>query len=179
MLDMAKPKNRVPYGLECVEEMLQESRLSRWTFYRYSQSISQRSSLSWITTRNRMDRKKVKRVGWTCTRTPYISSHPRGRAKIPRTIVSYHETKQAKMGLCNLDLTLEPLCRWKSSTPRIRRTNWRDFFSRIIPEMASFFKHIVVGQVWMELGKWAHNFWIDQNFFPWRSMAIHRNSQVV
>ena len=31
---------RVPYCLDCVEEMLQESWLSRWTFYMYSRSIS-------------------------------------------------------------------------------------------------------------------------------------------
>ena len=28
---------RIPYGLECVEEMLQESRLPRWTFHRFSE----------------------------------------------------------------------------------------------------------------------------------------------
>ena len=38
----------------------------------------QRSSLSWITTRIRMDRTKVQRVGRTCKRRPYISSHSRG-----------------------------------------------------------------------------------------------------
>ena len=65
---------RVPYSLECLEEMLQESWLSKWTFYKYSRSISQRSSLSWITTRNRMDRTKVQRVGCTCKRRPYVSS---------------------------------------------------------------------------------------------------------
>ena len=46
--------------------MLQESWLSRWTFYRYSRSISQRSSLSWIITRNRTDGTKVQRYGRTC-----------------------------------------------------------------------------------------------------------------
>ena len=56
--------------------MLQESRLPRWTFYRYSRSISQRSSLSWITTRNRMVRTEVQRVGWTCERGPYILITP-------------------------------------------------------------------------------------------------------
>ena len=93
--------NRVPHGLECVEEMLQESWLPRWTFYRYSRSISQRSNLSWITTRNRMDRTKVQRVGWTCKRRPYISSHSRGKEK------------QAKKCLWNFDLISEPLSWWK------------------------------------------------------------------
>ena len=76
---------RVPYGLECVEEILQESLLSRWTINRYSRSIPQRSRLLLITTRNRMDRTKVQMVGRTCTRRPYISSHSRGK-KISRTM---------------------------------------------------------------------------------------------
>ena len=46
------------------------SRFPRWTFYRYSRSISQSSSLSWIATRNRMVRTKVQRVGWICKRRP-------------------------------------------------------------------------------------------------------------
>ena len=52
--------------------MLQESRLPRSTFYKYSRSISQRSSLSWITTRNRMVRTKLQRVGWTCKRRSWL-----------------------------------------------------------------------------------------------------------
>ena len=48
--------------------MLQESRLSRCTLHRYSRSISQRSCSWLITTRHRMNRTKVQRVGWTCTR---------------------------------------------------------------------------------------------------------------
>ena len=40
----------------------------------------------------------------------------------------------------------------KSSTTRIRWTNWRAYPSRTIRSTASLFiKHIVVGQVWMEL----------------------------
>ena len=54
---------------------------------------------------NRMYRKKVQRVGWTCTRRPYISSHSRGKEKIPRTMVSYHPW--------NFDLIFEPLSQWK------------------------------------------------------------------
>ena len=50
---------RVLFFLECVEEMLQESWRSRWTLYRYSRWISQGCSLSWITTRNRMERTSV------------------------------------------------------------------------------------------------------------------------
>ena len=80
-----------PYGLECVEEMLQESRLSRCTFYRFSRSISQRSSLSWITTRNRMDRTKVRRDARTCQRRPFVPSLYKGIQMTPRTMVSHLE----------------------------------------------------------------------------------------
>ena len=141
----------IPCGLECVEEMLQESWLSMWTFYRYSRSISQRSSLSWITTRNRMDRTKVQRVGRTCKRRPYISSHSRGKEKIPRTLVSYLEQSRQKWAY-ETSIWFSSRCLdEKSCTPRIRRTSWRAYPSRSIQHMASLFKHIVVGQVWMEL----------------------------
>ena len=82
VLDMARPKNK---------QMLQESWLSRSTFHRYSRSISERSILSWITTRNRMDKRKVQRVWWTCERRPYIQTHSRGKEKIQRTMVSHLE----------------------------------------------------------------------------------------
>ena len=39
----------------------------------------------------------------------------------------------------------------KSSSPRFWRKSWRAYFSRTVQSMASLFKHIVVGQVWMEL----------------------------
>ena len=39
----------------------------------------------------------------------------------------------------------------KSSALRIRRTSWRAYPSRSIQTMAFIFKHIVVGQVWIEL----------------------------
>ena len=93
--------------------MLQESWLSRRTLQRYARSISQRSSLSWITTRNRMDRTKVQRVGRTCKIRPYISSHSRGKEKIPRTMVSYLEQIRQKKGLWNFDPILERLSLWK------------------------------------------------------------------
>ena len=99
---------RIPHGLEYVEEMLQESRLSRWTFYRYSRSISQRSSWSWITTRNRMDRTQVQRDGRTCKRRPYISSNSRGRRKDTKDNGILLWTKQGKMGLWNFDLIFKP-----------------------------------------------------------------------
>ena len=112
---------RVPYGLECVEEILQENRLSTWTFYKYSRSISQGSSSSWITTRNRMEWTKVQRDGWTCQRRPYISSHSRGKEKIPRTMVSYLEQVRQKWDCLDE----------KSSTQRTKRTSWRAYPSMI------------------------------------------------
>ena len=131
VLDMAKPKkNRVPYDLECVVEMLQESWLPRCTCHRYSRSISQRSSLSWITTRNRIVRTKVQRVGWTCTRRPYISSRSRGKEKISLTVVSYLEQSRQKWEF-ETSIWLQSRCLdEKPSTPRIRRTSWRAYPSR-------------------------------------------------
>ena len=141
----------VPYSMECVEEMLQESRLPRWTCYRYSRSLPQKSSLSWITTRNRMDRTKVQRVGRTCKIRPYISSHFRGKEKIPRTMVSHLEQIWQKCAY-ETSIRFSSCCLYgKSSTPRVRRTSWTVYFSRKIQDMAPLFKHIVVGQVWMEL----------------------------
>ena len=162
--------------------MLQESWLSRWRFYRYSRSITQRSSLSWITTRNRMDRTKVQRVGWTCTRRPCISSHSRGKEKIPRTMVSYLEQSRQKWA-DETSIWFSSLCLdQKSSTPRNRRTSWRAYFSRTIQEMASFFKHIVVGQVWIELEMSLIRYFKWSSFllrFCLQSMAIHCNRRVV
>ena len=120
---------RVPHSLECVEEMLQESWLSWWALYRYSRSISQRSSLSWFTTRNRMDRRKVQRVGRTCKRRPYISPHSRRKEKIPRTMASHLEQIRQKWAY-ETSIRFSSCCLYqKSSTPRVRRTSWRADFS--------------------------------------------------
>ena len=83
---------RAPCCLGCVEETLSESRLPRWTFYKCSPSISQRSILSWITTRNRVDRTKVQRERWTCKRRPYVSSLSRETQKtIPSSCWLYQK----------------------------------------------------------------------------------------
>ena len=63
---MARPKNQKesPYGLECVEEMVQENgTLKVDIFTSVQDQFPQRSSLSWITTRNRMDRTKGAKSG--------------------------------------------------------------------------------------------------------------------
>ena len=104
---------RIPLGLECVEEMLQESRLPRWTFYRYSRSISQRSSSSRNTTRNRMVRRKSAKSGMNLQKkTIHTNSLQRKREDTKNNGVLLR-TKQAKMGLWSFDLIFEPLSQWK------------------------------------------------------------------
>ena len=126
VLDMARPK----YKESTTEEMLQKIRLLRWTFYRYSRSISQRSSSSWITTRNRMVRTKVQRVGWTCERRSFLYTHSRGKENIQRTLVSYFEQNRQKWTY-EASIWLQSRCHnEKLLTPRIRRTNRRAHPSR-------------------------------------------------
>ena len=55
----------------------------------------------------------VQRVGWTCTRRPYISSHCRGKDKIPRTMVSYSEQWRKKRAFETSLWLWEPLSWWK------------------------------------------------------------------
>ena len=131
---------RVPYGLQCVEEMMQESRLSRWTFYRYSRSISQRSSLSWITTRNRMDRTTVQRVGWTCKRRPHNLLPEEKKRYQDNGLLLW--TKKAKMDLWSL-IWLQSRC---LNAPRVRRKSWRANFSRTTQTMVSLLHHTVLEQ---------------------------------
>ena len=94
--------------------MLQESWFSRWTFYRYSRSIPQRSSLSWITTRNRMDRSEVQRVGRTCTRRPHVLAPLQRKREDTKDNGISPWTNQAKMGLWNFDPIFELLSLWKT-----------------------------------------------------------------
>ena len=92
---------RVPYSLQSVEEMPQKSWLSRWTLQRYSRSVSQRPSLSWIETQNWLDRAKVHRDGRVGTPRSHVPSLWRGIQKIPRTVVSHIE----KVGQKRADAT--------------------------------------------------------------------------
>ena len=74
VLDTAKTEEQKEYHLawnawkRCCKKVDAQG---EQTFFRYSRSISQRSSLSCITTRNRMDRTKVQRDGRTCKRKPH------------------------------------------------------------------------------------------------------------
>ena len=71
----------------------------------------------------------------------------------------------------------------KPSPPRVRRKSWRAHFSKTIQEMTSFFKHFVVGHVWMELD-WAHKNFLSDLFFYYsrfrlQSIAIRGNRREV
>ena len=57
---------------------------------------------------------QVQRVGWTCTRRPYISSQTRGEEKIPRTMVSYFEHSKQKWAYENSIWFPSLLSQWKS-----------------------------------------------------------------
>ena len=180
--------------------MLQESRLPRWTFYRYSRSISQRSSLSWITTRNRMVRTEVQRVGWTCERGPYILTHSRGKEKIQRTLVSYFEQNTQKWTY-EASIWLQSRCHnEKSLTPRIRRTNWRahpsrsakthttrtrDFLRILLVQRSNWstyrmailafnFKFLVLARIRMELEVSSHKFFFARIsfFYSWFRLQL-------
>ena len=165
--------------------MLQERWLSMWTFYRYSQSISQRSSLSWITTRNRMDRTKVQRVRWTCKKRPYISSHSRGTEKTPRTMACHLEQDRQKWAY-ETSIRFSSSCLYqKSSTPLVRLKSWRAYFSTTIQEMASPLQAHRGGTSLNGIGNDLIIFFFKVIFFfcySWfrlQSMAIHCNRRGV
>ena len=113
VLDMAKPKNkRVPSSMECVEEMLQESRVSRWTFYRYSRWISQTQFI--VNHKPQSDGQNKSAKSWTKfqKKTIHIFSLQRKR-KDSKDSGFLPWTKQAKMGLWNFDQIFEPQSWWR------------------------------------------------------------------
>ena len=156
---MARPMNKqstIWPGMR--GEMLQENWLSRWTLWRYSRSISQRSSFSWITTRSRMDRTKVQRMWWTCTRRPYISSHSRGKEKTPRTMVSYLEQGKQKWAY-ETSIRFSSCClSEKSSPPRIRE----QVEEPIHPDQYSR-RHSSSSTSWCDKSEWNWQ-WAHKNF---------------
>ena len=174
---------RVPPGLTCVEEMLQESWLPRWTFYRYSRSISQRSSLSWITTRNRMDRTKVQRVGRTCKRRPYISSHSRGKEKYQgQWCLTLN--KAGKNGPMKLRSDFRAAVSMKN---RLHHESGEQVEDPIHPEQYSQW-HPSSSTSWWDKSewnwKWAHKIFFNDlsfcyNWFRLQSIAIHCNRREV
>ena len=130
----------IPPGLE-------ESRLSRWKFYRCSRSISQRSSLSWITTRNRMDRTKVKRAWTNFAKEDF--SYPLTLEEKRRYQAHWYLTlkKSGKNGLMKLRSDFRAAVSLKN---RLLHESGEQIEEPISPEqiqyMASLFKHIVVEQ---------------------------------
>ena len=152
VLGMAKPKNkRVPKSLECVEEMLQESWLSRWTFYRYSRSIPQRSSLLWIA------------IGWTGQQSKWLdelAKEDHTYRLTPQEKRRYQGqwyitlNKSGKKWAYEASIRFSSCCLYeKSSTPRVRRTSWRACFSRTI----QYIWHPSSSTSWWNKNwKWAH-----------------------
>ena len=146
VLDMARPKYKEHHMAWNAWKRCCKKVDSQGEHLTDSWSISQRSCLSWITTRNRMDRTKVQRFGRTCERRPYISSHSRRKDKIQRTMVSHFEQSRQKWAN-EAWIRFSTRCLdEKSSTPRIRRTSWRANAARSIQSKALLFKHIVVEQ---------------------------------
>ena len=131
--------------------------------------FSERSSLSWITTRNRMVRTILQRVGWTCERRPYIQTHSRGKEKIQRTMVSYSRQSRQKWA-CEASTWLQSsLYDERSFAPWIRRTNWRAHPSRSTKQgpthrmtTLAFISKFWYASEWS--WKWAHNFFSNLFF---------------
>ena len=107
-------------------------------------------------------------IGWTekeckewdelaCKRRPYISSHSRGREKIPRT-------QAKKMGLWNFDLILEPLSWWKI----VYTTNQENNEERLYQDQQRRW-HSSSSTSWWDKSewnwKWAHKIFNCSNLF--------------
>ena len=94
---------RVTYGLECVEEMLQESWLSRWTFHRYSRSIL----------RDPVHRESQLAIGWTEQKCKELDDHTYRLTleEKRRYNGQWYLTlnKEGKICLWSFDLITEPL----------------------------------------------------------------------
>ena len=109
---------RVPCSLQRVEEFSQKSWLSRWTFQRYSRSLSQRPSLSWIATLNWLDGAKSA-SRWTSwhskiTRTVYLKRNSRDTKDSGIS----HWISRAKTRRCDFDQTFEAAVSFKNRLHR-------------------------------------------------------------
>ena len=109
-----------------------------WTLYRYSRSISQRSSF--IVNHNQesdWQNKSAKRED------SYIQTHSRGKEKTQRSMNSYSEQSSQKWAYEG-SIWLRSRCHdEKSLTPRIRRTNWRAHPSRSVRTHATRTRNFV------------------------------------
>ena len=71
---------------------------------------------------------KCKEIGRTCKIRPYISSHSRGKEKIPRTMVSHLEQIREKWAY-EASIRFSSCCLYeKLSTPRVRRDKLKSLF---------------------------------------------------
>ena len=137
---------RVPCSLECVEEMLQKSWLSRWTFQRYSRSLLRDPSLSRITTRNWLDRAKVHREGRTgkTNHTYHLSTEQFKRYQGQWYLTLNKSGKNSayatstRFSSCSLSQKPSSWVRWGTCRPNL---------STAIQEMALFVKRFMVGHV--------------------------------
>ena len=190
---------RVPHGLECVEEMLQENWLSRWTFHRYSRSISQRSSLSWITTRNRMVRTKSAKSGMKLRKKTILTNPLKRKGEDTKGQRYLILNKAGKNGLVKLRSDYRAAVMKKNFLkPRIRRTNsrahpsksrkthktWtRSFLRRLLVQRSSWptyrmailafiFKFVVVVRIRMELEVTSQCFFCSNLSLLWQLVSF-------
>ena len=168
---------RVPYRLECVEEILRKRWLSTWTFHRYSRSIPQRPSLSWITTRNWLDRTKVHRDGRTGKTKSHVPSLHTGNQKIPRDLEQSRQkrAKATSTTFSSCTVSQKPFSSW------IWRRSCRTNFTSTTQEMALFLNRCMVGHVRLELVELIIK---NLSVFccSWlllQSMAIHCNRRIL
>ena len=160
-----------------------KSWLSRWTFQRYSRSLSQRPSLSWITTRNWLDRAEVHRNGKVGTGRPLPPSIQRWIPEISKSLVSHIKqigqecTDATSIRLPSRSHNHEP------SPPRITRRTCRTYSFSTTSKMALFFiKCLMVElghvQKLVELVSSMLFFWICCGSFRLQLIAICCNRRV-
>ena len=104
---------RVLYSLECVDEMLQERGLSRWTLYGYSRSIA--SEIQFIVNHiSQLDGQNKSAKSWTNLhkKTVRIVSFQRKREDTKDNGIKSW-TNEVKMGLWNFDPIFELPSVWK------------------------------------------------------------------
>ena len=173
---------RVPKSLECVEEMLWESRLSRWIFLQVF--TIEFSEIQFVVNHNsQSDGQNKKCKEWderakedhTDHLTPEECWRYQGQWYLTLNKSGKHGPRKVRSDYRAAVLMknrLHPESGEKVEEP---------IFSRTIQDMASLFKHIVVGQVWMELVELMRHFqWpFCYSWFRLQSMSIHCNRREV
>ena len=115
VFEMERPKYNESYHMSWIawKRCCKKVDSPRWTFCRWSRSVSRRSILSWITIRNRMDRRIVQRVGWIYSSTIHIISLQVKRKDTKDNDILLWRKAGGKWGLWHFDLILEPLSLWQ------------------------------------------------------------------